>query len=114
MMMVHGCGLADEDPSVAYAVDFAEWGHDGVFEENMVLLVESYIGEQGAAEGVKLEEPLLIDHQGGGGETIQYAVARCSRGGVGAYARVSEALSALQQPSTKLPAGRLFVATLWQ
>lgn len=64
MMMVHGCGLADEYPSVAYAVDFAEWGYDGVFEENMVISVESYIGEQGAAEGVKLEEQLLITQEG--------------------------------------------------
>lgn len=64
MMMVHGCGLADEYPSVAYAVDFVEWGYDGVFEENMVISVESYIGEQGAAEGVKLEEQLLITQEG--------------------------------------------------
>jgi Xaa-Pro aminopeptidase len=64
MMMVHGCGLADEYPSVAYAVDFDEWGYDGVFQENMVISVESYIGERGAAEGVKLEEQLLITADG--------------------------------------------------
>lgn len=34
MMMAHGCGLADEYPCMAYAVDCAEWGYDGVFEEN--------------------------------------------------------------------------------
>jgi len=64
MMMVHGCGLADEYPSVAYAVDFEAWGYDGVFQENMVISVESYIGEQGGAEGVKLEEQLLITADG--------------------------------------------------
>ncbi|WP_025130658.1 Xaa-Pro peptidase family protein [Pseudomonas sp. PH1b] len=64
MMMLHGVGLVDEYPSVAYAVDFAEWGYDGHFEENMVVSVESFIGEQGAAQGVKLEEQVLITARG--------------------------------------------------
>jgi Xaa-Pro aminopeptidase len=64
MMMVHGTGLVDEYPSVAYARDFAEWGYDGVFEENMVVSVESYIGESGAREGVKLEQQVLITATG--------------------------------------------------
>ena len=64
MMMLHGVGLVDEYPSVAYAEDFAEWGYDGLFEENMVVSVESYIGEQGGREGVKLEEQVLITAQG--------------------------------------------------
>ncbi|NBA94897.1 Xaa-Pro peptidase family protein [Pseudomonas sp. R5(2019)] len=64
MMMLHGVGLVDEYPSVAYAVDFAEWGYDGVFEENMVVSVESFIGEQGGREGVKLEEQVLITARG--------------------------------------------------
>ena len=44
MMMIHGAGLVDEYPTVAYAADYADWGYDGVFEENMVVCVESYIG----------------------------------------------------------------------
>ncbi|CAM2188462.1 Aminopeptidase [Paraburkholderia sacchari] len=64
MMMVHGCGLVDEYPSVAYAVDFDEWGYDGTFEENMVVSVESFIGERGGSEGVKLEEQVLITKEG--------------------------------------------------
>jgi Xaa-Pro aminopeptidase len=64
MMMVHGCGLVDEYPSVAYARDFAEWGYDGVFVENMVVSVESYIGEVGGAEGVKLEQQVLVTARG--------------------------------------------------
>jgi len=64
MMMLHGVGLVDEYPSVAYAVDFAEWGYDGLFQENMVVSVESYIGERGGREGVKLEEQVLITAQG--------------------------------------------------
>ncbi|SDR21012.1 Xaa-Pro aminopeptidase [Rhizobiales bacterium GAS191] len=64
MMMVHGVGLVDEYPSLAYAQDFAEWGYDGVFEENMVVSIESYIGEVGHREGVKLEQQVLITRNG--------------------------------------------------
>lgn len=64
MMMVHGCGIVDEAPTIAYAVDFDEWGYDGVIVENMVLSVESFIGERGGREGVKLEEQVLITANG--------------------------------------------------
>jgi Xaa-Pro aminopeptidase len=64
MMMIHGVGLVDEYPSVAYARDFADWGYDGVFKENMVVSVESYIGEVGGKEGVKLEQQVLITSNG--------------------------------------------------
>ena len=64
MMMVHGVGLVDEYPSIAYACDFAEWGYDGEFRENMVVAVESYIGEVGGKEGIKLEEQVLITAHG--------------------------------------------------
>ena len=64
MMMVHGAGMVDESPTVAYAADFEDWGYDGVFEENMVVCVESYIGDVGGAEGVKLEEQVLITATG--------------------------------------------------
>ena len=64
MMMVHGVGLVDEWPSLAYAQDFAAWGYDGVFEENMVVSVESYMGEVGHKEGVKLEQQVLITKDG--------------------------------------------------
>ncbi len=64
MMMVHGAGMVDEAPTIAYAADFADWGYDGVIEENMVLCVESYLGEVGGTEGVKLEEQVLITATG--------------------------------------------------
>jgi Xaa-Pro aminopeptidase len=64
MMMIHGCGLVDEYPSIAYAEDFADWGYDGVFEENMVVSVESYIGEERGAQGVKLEQQVVITAAG--------------------------------------------------
>lgn len=60
MMMVHGAGMVDEAPVISYAVDFPEWGYDGVIEEHMVLCVESYIG----GEGVKLEEQVVITPSG--------------------------------------------------
>jgi Xaa-Pro aminopeptidase len=63
-MMVHGVGLVDEYPSIAYPQDFAAWGYDGVFETNMVVSVESYIGEAGGPDGVKLEEQVLITDRG--------------------------------------------------
>ena len=63
-MMVHGVGLVDEYPSVAYPQDFAAWGYDGLFAEDMVVSVESYIGEPGGPDGVKLEQQVLITARG--------------------------------------------------
>ncbi|MBV9735056.1 MAG: aminopeptidase P family protein [Acidisphaera sp.] len=68
MMMVHGVGFVDEYPSVAYVQDWNAWGFDGVFEENMVVSVESYIGETGGPDGVKLEQQVLIT--AGGAELL--------------------------------------------
>ena len=64
MTLIHGVGMVDEFPAVAYAQDFAEWGYDGVFEENMVVSIESFIGHQGGKEGVKLEQQVLITEAG--------------------------------------------------
>lgn len=64
LMMVHGVGLVDEYPSLAYGQDFADWGYDGVFQENMIVSVESYIGEARGKEGVKLEQQVLITASG--------------------------------------------------
>jgi Xaa-Pro aminopeptidase len=64
MMMIHGAGMADEFPTVAYAADYADWGYDGYFLENMVVCVESYIGAVGGGQGVKLEQQVLITSGG--------------------------------------------------
>jgi Xaa-Pro aminopeptidase len=64
MMMVHGAGLVDEYPSVAYVADWESWGYDGMFEENMVVSVESFMGEVGGSQGVKLEQQVLITEGG--------------------------------------------------
>jgi Xaa-Pro dipeptidase len=63
-LSVHGVGLADEWPDVPHLIDWDDHGYDGQFEENMVLSVESYIGADGGAEGVKLEEQVLLTADG--------------------------------------------------
>jgi Xaa-Pro aminopeptidase len=62
--LIHGVGLADEYPSLKHAADFPTRGYDGVLEEGMTLCVESFIGEAGGREGVKLEEQVLITKDG--------------------------------------------------
>jgi Xaa-Pro aminopeptidase len=64
MMMIHGAGMVDEFPTVAYAADYADWGYDGEFRENMVVCVESFIGVVGGSQGVKLEQQVLITSSG--------------------------------------------------
>ena len=62
--VAHGCGLGVEYPFIWYRED-EEWGaYDGVFEENMVVCIESYVGETGGHEGVKLEQPVWISADG--------------------------------------------------
>jgi Xaa-Pro dipeptidase len=60
----HGCGMTGEYPYLYHAMDFDDAGYDGVIEPRMTLCVESYIGEEGGAEGVKLEEQCLITDHG--------------------------------------------------
>ena len=62
--VMHGVGMHGEIPYIAHLQDFATFGGDGVLEPGMVVSVESYIGEVGGAEGVKLEEELLITAAG--------------------------------------------------
>ena len=64
MMMLHGCGFVDEYPSIAYPADWENWGYDGVFEENMVVSIESYMGEVGGPDGIKLEQQVVIGAKG--------------------------------------------------
>jgi Xaa-Pro dipeptidase len=61
---VHGCGMTGEYPHLHHRMDFDEAGYDGVIEPGMTLCVESYIGEERGAEGVKLEEQCLVTDDG--------------------------------------------------
>ena len=63
-VVYHGVGMADEYPACAYLDDFETGGYDGVIEPGMTLCVESYIGEAGGAEGVKLEQQVLVTDTG--------------------------------------------------
>ncbi|WP_340116319.1 Xaa-Pro peptidase family protein [Pelagibius sp. 7325] len=63
-VVVHGVGLCDEYPGIVYLQDFQAAGYDGVFEAGMAVCVESYIGEEGGREGVKLEQQVLLTETG--------------------------------------------------
>ena len=62
--IAHGVGVCDEYPAVYYPEDVAVTGYDGVLEPGMTICIESYIGETGGAEGVKLEEQVLVTETG--------------------------------------------------
>ena len=62
--MIHGIGFGVEYPVIYYPDDQQSWQYPGVFEEGMAICVESYIGEVGGDEGVKLEQSMLITRNG--------------------------------------------------
>ena len=43
-----------DTPLIAHAMDYETYGRDGHIVPGMVISVESYIGEKGGREGVKL------------------------------------------------------------
>jgi Xaa-Pro aminopeptidase len=61
-LAAHGVGMADEWPVIPLHPDF-ETAAEGHFEENMVLCVESLIGEKGS-ESVKLEVQVVVRDRG--------------------------------------------------
>lgn len=63
--VAHGVGLCDEWPN-CYQLDVLTAQDEGdiVLEAGMTLCVESYIGETGGPDGVKLEEQVLITETG--------------------------------------------------
>jgi Xaa-Pro aminopeptidase len=63
-VVIHGIGLCDEYPHCAYTADMGRGGYDGILEAGMTVCVESYTGEVGGGEGVKLEEQVLITETG--------------------------------------------------
>ena len=62
--ILHGVGLCDEFPAVKYPDLMDKHGYDGVFEEGMTVCVEAYVGSEGGACGVKLEDQVLITADG--------------------------------------------------
>lgn len=62
--VMHGVGMHGETPFIAHAMDFETYGREGHLEPGMVVSVESYIGEKGGREGVKLEDEVLVTDTG--------------------------------------------------
>jgi Xaa-Pro dipeptidase len=63
-VVAHGVGLSDEYPAIYYPEDVARSGYDGVFEASVTVCLESYIGEEGGPDGIKLEQQVLITERG--------------------------------------------------
>ena len=57
--IAHGSGLCDEHPTILFRDH-----HAGEIEAGMVFSVEAYVGVEGANEGVKLEEQVLVSADG--------------------------------------------------
>jgi Xaa-Pro aminopeptidase len=62
--VMHGVGMHGETPFIAHAVDYQTYGREGHLLPGMVVSVESYIGEKGGREVVKLEDEVLVTEQG--------------------------------------------------
>lgn len=63
-LSAHGVGMTGEYPYLYHRRDYADAGYDGVFEPNMTICVESFIGADDGGEGVKLEEHCLVTEDG--------------------------------------------------
>jgi Xaa-Pro aminopeptidase len=62
--LMHGVGLCDEWPLIAYPDKAVEGAFDYVLEPGMCLCVEAYMGIPGARDGIKLEDQVLITEDG--------------------------------------------------
>ncbi len=62
--MMHGVGLCDEWPLVAYPDDRVEGAFDYALEPGMVLCVEALVGGVGGDFMIKLEDQVLITETG--------------------------------------------------
>src|SRR5262245_7651234 len=62
-VMIHGIGLEEESPSVAYPDD-PQPNPDRVLEANMVLVAELYCGEPHGRDGVKLGDQVVLTATG--------------------------------------------------
>jgi Xaa-Pro aminopeptidase len=61
--MLHSVGLEEESPSVAHPGD-AQPNPDREIRPGMALVVECYLGEVGAREGIKLGDEILVTDGG--------------------------------------------------
>ncbi len=62
--VAHGVGLVDEYPAIRYPEDWDWYGYDGTIEPGQALCLETFVGEVGGREGVKLEIQVLVTEDG--------------------------------------------------
>jgi Xaa-Pro aminopeptidase len=62
--LAHGIGLVNEYPLILHQRHIESDGYDGLVEADMIICVESYVGQPGGAEGVKLEQQIRVTPQG--------------------------------------------------
>ena len=62
--LMHGVGLCDEWPLVAYPDQEVRGAFDYALEPGMVLCVEALVGEEGGEFSIKLEDQVLITEDG--------------------------------------------------
>ena len=64
--ILHGIGFCNEYPMLSQKRNYETErdGYDGTFEVGMAICVESYIGEKGGHEGVKLEQMVQLTENG--------------------------------------------------
>jgi Xaa-Pro aminopeptidase len=61
--MIHSVGLEEESPSVCHPED-VQSNPDRLIQRDMVLVVETFMGEVGADHGVKLGDVVLVTDDG--------------------------------------------------
>ena len=61
--LMHGIGMGDEWPVLYYPQE-EQYAYAGELQPGMVMCVESYVGEVGGYEGVKLENMVLVTPSG--------------------------------------------------
>ncbi len=62
--VAHGLGLSTEYPMIHYIQDWDAYGYDGVIDDGVVLCLETYVGEPGGSEGIKLENQVYVTSEG--------------------------------------------------
>ena len=59
-VLAHGLGMAGEHPNVPRVDPDGSFDFPGSIEENMLLCIESYVGDPESHQGVKLEDQYLV------------------------------------------------------
>lgn len=61
--VLHGIGMCDEYPHI-HPKSRGPLPYEGVLQAGMCICIESYVGEQQGEQGVKLEQQVLVTHDG--------------------------------------------------